>query len=125
MRAWQREHEYMMSQRPKRDPDENNEAVWQAGMGAQETAQDAAIRLVWDSTVPGSYAKERVIVGAVQAMENRGYVVPGSERLIERGLAALQAGDMTELSLVTQELWEACFCAPRDEDSPYWTYTEY
>lgn len=125
MRAWQREHEYMMSQRPKRDPDENNEAVWQAGMGAQETAQDAAIRLVWDSTVPGSYAKERVIVGAVQAMENRGYVVPGSERLIERGLAALQAGDMTELSLVTQELWEACFCAPRDEDSPYWTYTQY
>ena len=38
MKAWQREHEYMMSQRPKRDPDDNNEAVWQAGMGAQETA---------------------------------------------------------------------------------------
>ena len=35
----------MMSQRPKRDPDENNEAVWQAGMGAQETAQDAACLL--------------------------------------------------------------------------------
>ena len=74
MRAWRREHEYMASQTPKRDPDPNNEAVWEASMGSQEAAQDAGLRLVWDSTVPGSYAKERVIVGAVQAMENRGYL---------------------------------------------------
>ena len=45
MRAWRREHEYMASQTPKRDPDPNNEAVWEASMGSQEAAQDAGLRL--------------------------------------------------------------------------------
>lgn len=125
MRAWRREHEYMASQTPKRDPDPNNEAIWEASMGSQEAAQDAGLRLVWDSTVPGSYAKERVIVGAVQAMENRGYLVPDAQDIIKRGIAALKADDMTALSLATHELWDACFHAVKDESSPYWSYPVY
>ncbi|NLT58630.1 MAG: ADP-ribosylglycohydrolase family protein [Clostridiales bacterium] len=125
MKAWEREYAYMKSQVPKKDPDPDNEKIWASGMEAFEAAQDAGLRMLWDSTVPGSYARERVIVGGVQALENRGYEVPGAEALIERGIEALEAGDMTALSLVTCELQLACRNAARVDCDPYWRFTVY
>ena len=125
MKAWERERAYMLSQTPKKDPDPDNEKIWQAGMNAAEEAQNAAMRLIWDSTVPGSYAKERVIVGGVQALENRGWEVPGAEELIERGIAAVESGDMLELAWATQELQLACANAVKVDRHDYWRFQAY
>ncbi|MBQ2697598.1 MAG: ADP-ribosylglycohydrolase family protein [Clostridia bacterium] len=125
MKAWERQLAYMKSQTPNTDPDPKNEAVWEESSGAQEQQQDAMTRLLWDSTVPGSYAKEQIILAAVQALENRGYTVPRGEELAEAGLKALADNDMLRLAELTQELWYACHTAVKDESAPYWNYTVY
>ncbi|HWP79202.1 MAG TPA: ADP-ribosylglycohydrolase family protein [Candidatus Acidoferrum sp.] len=124
MKAWQEEHTYMAGQRPLLNPDPDNEKRWQGAMEAIETGQDAMNRLLWDSSVPGSYAKERVIIGAIQSVENMGREVEGAERLTLRGLKALESGDTTELALVTYDVWAACRDAKK-VNSPYWDYTVY
>ena len=125
MKAWEREHIYMISQAPKLDPDPENERIWEESMGCLEETQNAWMRLMWDSTVPGSYAKERIIVAGVQAIENRGYIVPGAEELIDEGIAALDAGDMTALARATFALQLACSRPVRDDLSLYWKYKVY
>ncbi len=124
MKAWQLERAYMDGQCPVKEPDHENERRWQESNEAVEFAQDAYHRLLWDSSVPGSYAKEHVIVGAIQATENMGLEVENSEALIERGLAALKSGDTVELALVTYDVWEACSNA-KPVPSPYHSYKVY
>lgn len=125
MKAWERERAYMLSQTPNKEADPDNEKIWEAGMGQAEAAQDAALRMLWDSRVPGSNAGEHVIVGGVQALENRGWQVPGAEELIERGLKAVEDNDMLTLSQTTWELQQACNNPIKVEGHDYWRFTSY
>ncbi len=120
MQAWEREYELMANARPKlREADD--EALWTVLEG-MENREDASVKMLWYNEVPTSGAPERLMVAGVQALENRGYIVPGGDALIEAGLNAYEADDMPSLHRITAELWSAFRAARRDDSSPYWEY---
>lgn len=90
MKAWQREHEYMMSQRPKRDPDENNEAVWQARHGGAGDGAGCGRSSGVGLHRAGLLCKGAGHRGGGAGHGKQGLVVPGSERLLSGALLALQ-----------------------------------
>lgn len=87
---------------------------------------DNNLSLDWGSNVPGSGAPEKIMVAAVQALENRGYKV--SERgyaLLEEGLLAHEEQDFVRLHRISALLRRELAEAEKDETSPYWSYTYY
>ena len=90
-----------------------------------EKSIDSLLRAQWSSNVPGSAAPESVIAGAVQSLENMGYRVDDAEVLIEKGLAALESGDMGTLNIITAHIYRLMDTLPKDADSSYWKYTIY
>lgn len=87
--------------------------------------EDDKINLLWNSHVPGSYAPEKVIIGAIQSMENMGYDVSKAEELMEKGLEALKDNNLYELHKLTAEIFYELNNAPKIKDHPYWSYTVY
>ena len=87
---------------------------------------DRLLGLDWASSVPGSGAPEKIMVAAVQALENRGYRV--SDRgyaLLREGLAAHEKGDFIALHKISAQLRYELNHAEKDPDSPYWRYRIY
>ncbi len=122
MQAWEREQERMREARPVLRPEQDE--TWDA-MAGLEAGQDSQVRLQWYSEVPGSGAPECLMEAAVQALENRGMLVPGWEPLVDAGLAALESGDMPALIRAHVALREALNAAVRDDTSSYWDYDRY
>ncbi|CAM2932202.1 ADP-ribosylglycohydrolase family protein [Hathewaya histolytica] len=87
--------------------------------------EDGKIRLLWDSHVPGSYAPEKVLIGAIQSVENMGYKVQEAEILFEKGLEALKNNNMYLLHQITAEIFYELNNAEKDEDNPYWKFKVY
>jgi len=102
MKAWEREYKLMSEAIPVVLQEE--EQGWSA-MGDVEKADDALLRIKWQSNVPGSNAPERVIIAAVADMENMGYDVSEAEKLIDEGLEYLQKNDMVSLNRLTCRMW--------------------
>lgn len=100
------------------------EQTWEANLDAG-AAEDAHLRLLWKSNVPGSYAPESIMLAAVQAKENLGYVVDGGVELVNRGNRALANGDMVLLNQTTTELWHRVNNAEKDKAAPSWQYKWY
>ena len=100
------------------------EQTWEAqfDVGA---AEDAHLKLLWSSNVPGSYAPESIMLAAIQAKENLGYVVDGGVEIYQRGKKALEAGDMVALNIISTDLWHAVNNARKDPDHPSWRYKRY
>jgi len=65
---------------------------------------DQLLSIDWASNVPGSGAPEKIMVAAVQALENRGYKVKDSERLLLEGIKAHENDDYVKLHKITAEL---------------------
>lgn len=86
---------------------------------------DKLISVDWDSNVPGSGAPEKIMVAAVQALENRGYTVANSELLLNEGIKAHSEGDYVKLHKISAELRYEMLNAKKNLDSPYWNYKEY
>ena len=87
---------------------------------------DDNLSLDWGSNVPGSGAPEKIMVAAVQALENRGYRVSDEGyRLLEQGLIAHKEKDFVKLHEITALLRRELAAAEKDEASPYWDYTVY
>ena len=87
---------------------------------------DQNLLLDWGSNVPGSGAPEKIMVAAVQALENRGYKV--SEKgyqYLEEGLAAHEQKDFVKLHKASALLRRELANAEKDENSSYWDYTVY
>lgn len=87
---------------------------------------DQNLLLDWGSNVPGSGAPEKIMVAAVQALENRGYKV--SEKgyqYLEEGLAAHEQKDFVNLHKASALLRRELANAEKDENSSYWNYTVY
>lgn len=122
MKAWEREAQRLEAAIPEKR--EEQDETWSA-MAALEEGQDNHVRLQWYSEVPGSGAPECLMEAAVQALENRGMIVPGWQSLADEGLDALQAGDMPRLISTHVRLWNALGAAEKDPDSSYWDYPRY
>ncbi len=86
---------------------------------------DSLVGLDWNSNVPGSGAPEKIMVAAVQALENRGYIVENSERLLNEGLKAFEEKDFVKLHKVSAELKYELLNAKKDPKSNYWNYHYY
>lgn len=86
---------------------------------------DSLLALDWNSNVPGSGAPEKIMVAAVQAMENRGYIVEDAYELLESGLEAFENKDFVTLHKISALLRNKLLNAKKDLDSPYWKYKYY
>jgi len=90
-----------------------------------ETQEDNKTRLLWYSEVPGSGARERLIIGAIQDVGNRGMNVTKAEKLIPQGLEAYKSGDMVKLNRITSRIFYELNNAEKDQNSSYWSFREY
>jgi len=86
---------------------------------------DNILRMEWHSNVPGSGAPEKLMVAAVQALENRGYIVENGYELLEKGMKYYEEGNNAGLQKITAKLRNEFKNAKKDLSSPYWNYTYY
>jgi ADP-ribosylglycohydrolase len=122
MKAWEMERELLENAQPVVLGEE--EQTW--GLIEKiETDEDNKLKMLWSSRVPGSGAPERLIIGAIQSMDNMGYDTRKAEILIEDGLRAFTNHDMLELNRITARIYYELNRLPRDKDSGYWNYKEY
>ncbi|WP_142415291.1 ADP-ribosylglycohydrolase family protein [Hathewaya massiliensis] len=122
MKAWEFELDLRRNAVPKVLKEE--EQTWGAYKKVLQD-EDDKINLFWNSHVPGSYAPEKVLIGAIQSMENMGYKVEKAEELFEKGLEALKNNDMYTLHQLTASIFYELNNAEKDEDHPYWKYKIY
>lgn len=87
--------------------------------------EDAKLRLLWNSNVPGSFAPERVIIGAVQSVYNMGYDTSEADDLVKDGIKAVDEDRIYDLYKVTTKLLSCINNAKKIEDHPYWKYKQY
>jgi len=90
-----------------------------------EKMEDIFTKMKWQSNVPGSGAPERVIIGAIQAVENLGYDVSRVEKLIPIGLKAYEEDDVLTLNKITCRIWNYLNNVEKDLKSDYWNYKIY
>ena len=122
MKAWQIERKKMDEAVPKILTEE--EQTWDFA-NVLEAQSDAMVKLYWDSHVPGSYAPESIMIAAVQAMENKGYMFQHADDYIQKGLDALKNNDLLALHEITGRLWQEIYHATPDYTHPYYQYTHY
>ncbi|GKX30407.1 hypothetical protein SH1V18_28870 [Vallitalea longa] len=122
MKAWEMEKNLIESAIPKVLEEEEQQWDMMEDIGKSE---DASIKLLWGSNVPGSGAPERVIIAGVQALENKGCIVEDYEDIVQQGLEALRNDDMIKLHTLTSKLYHQMNNCKKDEKSSYWQYKEY
>ncbi len=121
-KAWKREHELFKNSQPVvLSDDEQN---WDFA-GEVEKMEDIFLGMKWFSNVPGSGAPERVILGAIQAVENLGFDTRDAEKLIDEGLKAHEVGDFIALNKITARIWKILNEAPKNNQSDYWQHPIY
>ena len=122
MKAWEIERQKMDEAIPKILTEE--EQTWNFAEVLEQHA-DAMTKLYWSSHVPGSYAPESIMIAAIQAMENKGYVFQDVDRLIQDGLKAYDANDILKLHEISGLLWQEIHQATPDKTHPYYSYQHY
>lgn len=100
MKAWENELKRRKSATPPISYQEN----W-GKMQESNIFPNDLILTFWQSNVPGSYAPESMIVGAVQSIENMGRDVSKAEILLEQGFHYLSSGDFPKLKAITSEIF--------------------
>lgn len=105
-------------------PDVNAPQTWEENINVGE-AEDAHLRLLWNSNVPGSHAPESIMLAAIQAKENRGYVVENGVELWLKGQEAVKRGDMVALNRISVQLWTAVNMAKEDHQHESWKFKRY
>ena len=122
-KAWEMAGELYWNAQPVVLSEEDQ--TWTANLETQKF-YDQLLSLDWGSHVPGSGAPERIMVAAVQALENRGYLAGDrAYELLEEGLGAHAEENYVRLHEISAELRYELARAVRDEASPYWSYTQY
>jgi len=122
MKAWEIATNLYRNAKPRILEEEDQ--TWKV-MNQVSDFYDSLLGLDWSSNVPGSGAPERIMVAAVQALENRGYIVKNSEELIEKGIKAHEEGDYVTLHKISALLRHELLNAEKDPNSPYWNYKYY
>ena len=99
MQAWEMAQKIFEEARPVIRSEE--EQTWTDNVDVS-VFYDNNLSLDWGSNVPGSGAPERIMVAAVQALENRGYrVSQEGYRLLNEGLAAWEEKDFVRLHQIS------------------------
>lgn len=122
-KAWELEYELTQNAVPVVLSEE--EQTWVEGADLMSTFEENKLKMVWNSNVPGSFAPERIIIGAIQAMGNMGYNVEEAEKLIPLGIKAKEDDDIIELNKVSSKIYNLLNNAKKNLDSPYWKYKVY
>lgn len=123
MKAWEMATDLFQSAKPVIRQEEDQ--TWTANLETMEF-YDALLGLDWASNVPGSGAPEKIMVAAMQALENRGYACSKQAySLLTQGLQAYEDKDFVKLHEVSAELRYELSKAVKDENSTYWNYTYY
>ena len=123
MKAWEKELEILRSGSPCYEEDDN-EVFWEEQSEGPEKAQEDMCRVYWHSQVPGSRAHESICLAAMQAMENRGYIVDRMD-IIEEGYKAYDDNDMIKAIRLMYEAFDCAYNARKDKNDPYWQQTFY
>ena len=122
-RAWEMARELFLQARPVVRTAE--EQTWEDNLDVS-LFYDQNLSMEWNSNVPGSGAPERIMVAAVQALENRGYRV--SEEgygYLNDGLKAAERKDYVLLHQYSALLRRELAKAEKDQGSEYWKYRYY
>lgn len=122
MRAWEIAHNLYSNAKPRILSEEDQ--TWTA-LKAVSKFYDASIALDWASNVPGSGAPEKIMVAAIQALENRGYEVDAAYELLDKGIKAHEEGDFISLHKISAEMRNIFLNAKKNENSDYWNYKMY
>ncbi len=123
MKAWEKAQQIFREARPVVRSEE--EQTWTDNVDVSKFYDDN-LSLDWGSNVPGSGAPEKIMVAAVQALENRGYQVSeAGYRFLEQGLAAHQEQDFVKLHQLSALLRRELMNAKKDENAEYWKYKYY
>lgn len=122
MKAWEIAHDLFSNAEPVilNEDDQG----WKS-LKAVSDFYDQSTLIDWHSNVPGSGAPEKIMVAAIQALENRGCLVENGYELLEKGYKALEENKMIELIKISAELKNAFLNAKKNEESDYWKYTQY
>ena len=123
MKAWEMAQNIFWNAQPVIRSEE--EQTWTDNVDVSGFYDDN-LSLDWGSNVPGSGAPEKIMVAAVQALENRGYQV--SEKgyqLLQDGLLAHAKKDFVKLHQISALLRRELANAVKDDTSPYWNYRYY
>ncbi|MEA4973336.1 MAG: ADP-ribosylglycohydrolase family protein [Candidatus Metalachnospira sp.] len=121
-KAWELSREKTDDAVPKILKDE--EQTWEDSIDVGD-AEDFHLRLLWNSNVPGSFAPESIMLAAIQAKENMGYIVSGGVELWEAGQDAYARNDMVALNQISSKLWYSVNSAQKDMQHPSWKFTRY
>ena len=122
-KAWEMAGELFLQARPVVRTAE--EQTWEDNLDVS-LFYDQNLSMEWNSNVPGSGAPERIMVAAVQALENRGYRV--SEEgygYLNDGLKAAERKDYVLLHQYSALLRRELAKAEKDQGSEYWKYRYY
>ncbi len=122
MKAWELARKIYINAKPVVLDEE--EQTWEA-MKSISSFYDSLLSIEWSSNVPGSGAPENSMIAAVQALENRGYLVKNSENLIVEGIKANEDKNFVKLNEITSLLKNELLNAKKDEKAHYWNYTIY
>ncbi|MBB5701214.1 ADP-ribosylglycohydrolase [Ochrobactrum daejeonense] len=114
MKAWELTRDLLRDTKPVVRTAE--EQTWDAS--AVMKAQDDLVALFWKSNVPGSAAPECLMAGALQSLENKGFVLAPYEALLRDGLAALERGDFETLYRIDMRLRILMRAARPDPNHP-------
>lgn len=111
------------SSKPRLQSEE--ESGWVQGYVDLGEVEINHLRQRWFAEVPGSMAPDHVLIGAIQATENKGYNVDEVEKLIVPTQIAYETNDdatfLKNYALIFKLLSEA----PKNLESDYWNYTQY
>ena len=123
MKAWEMAQDVYNNAQPVIRSEE--EQTWTDNVDVSAFYDDN-LSLDWGSNVPGSGAPEKIMVAAVQALENRGYrVSEKGYRLLKEGLQANEKKDFVKLHQISALMRRELAEAEKDETSSYWDYTVY
>ncbi len=123
MKAWEMARLLFESAKPV--VRQKEEQTWEDNIDVAKYHDDQ-LSLDWGSNVPGSGAPEKIMVAAVQALENRGYIV--SEKgytTLRQGISAFEAKDFITLHKCSARLRYELANAKRDDTSDYWNFRYY
>src|SRR5690606_35944885 len=114
MKAWELTRDLLRDTKPIIRTAE--EQTWDAS--AVMKAQDDLMAMFWKSNVPGSAAPECLMAGALQSLENKGYVLTPYAALLRDGLAALERSDFETLYRIDMRLRILMRAAKPDPNHP-------
>lgn len=114
MKAWELARDLLRDTKPIVRTAE--EQTWDAS--AVMKGLDDLMTLFWQSNVPGSAAPECLMAGALQSLENKGFVLEPYADLLQQGLAALNAGDFETLYRIDMRLRVLMRAAKADPAHP-------